>query len=856
MKKIIILLLSLISCITLTSCDEVTFIDDETGETIKENLFKEKMDAAITEIYSYKSASLFYSFQQEELNKELDIAKKDILAAKTTSEIANAVANAKKAIDNIKTIQNILTENVEKAKTELNKAKATAKLSLNSIVDKTKFRTAEKLVIEDLITEAELIIDSLENTEEIVLLVNDYVEKLSSIKTNEELTKIEAEEKEGTPKIDLNSQDGFEIISSGGLNESIYVEWKNVTNAERYNVYYKESSAAEWKKVDDMLIRTYQAYSRVDVLGLKAGSNYSVKVVTEINGTESTKEGTVSNVNVIPHIREGFAFVNGTSSGAYNNDGTLKSNATVLYITNATKNTVSMDVTGATANPCVGLQNIFTAYAKGKETKPLCVRLIGNITDFATMEGGDLVVSTKNTAGGITIEGVGKDAYANGWGVRLKGASNVEVRNLGLMLVDSGEGDNIGLQQANDHIWIHNNDIFYGKAGKDADQAKGDGALDTKKSKYVTHSYNHFWDTGKSNLVGNKESISEQNFITFHHNWYDHSDSRHPRVRVADVHVYNNLFEGIAKYAIGATMGASILAESNVFKNTKNPFLSSNQGTDALGEGTFSGETGGIIKSFNNKMIGTTTTPIYYSVNSSSFDAYVVSAINEVIPSSVKTLSGGFNYSNFDTQINMYTYAPTNVDDVEQNVKQYAGRMQGGDFKFTFTDADITSYDVNQKLMDKLVGYKSEIITVQTPKSSNGTPNNGGETPNNGGETPNNEGQTPIAGTVTHNFANGKTSDIFTITGNMKDADYSILYDGITLTKGLKMESSTLITFTTSTDVTLYLVLSDDAVKIKVDDVSKTTTSKVLSVTLSAGTHKITKGDTTQLLYIKIVPQS
>ena len=100
------------------------------------------------------------------------------------------------------------------------------------------------------------------------------------------------------------------------------------------------------------------------------------------------------------------------------------------------------------------------------------------------MEGGDMVVSgsssSKRLSCGITIEGVGDDATVYGWGIRIKNASNVEVRNLGIMLVDSSEGDNIGLQQDNDHIWVHNCDFFYGEAGGDSDQAKGDGALDCK----------------------------------------------------------------------------------------------------------------------------------------------------------------------------------------------------------------------------------------------------------------------------------------------------------------------------------------------------------------------------------------
>ena len=72
----------------------------------------------------------------------------------------------------------------------------------------------------------------------------------------------------------------------------------------------------------------------------------------------------------------------------------------------------------------------------------------------------------------------------------MKNCSNVEVRNIGFMNCNSSEGDDCGLQQGNDHIWVHNCDFFYGDAGSDADQVKGDGALDTKTSTYVTHSYN------------------------------------------------------------------------------------------------------------------------------------------------------------------------------------------------------------------------------------------------------------------------------------------------------------------------------------------------------------------------------
>ena len=129
------------------------------------------------------------------------------------------------------------------------------------------------------------------------------------------------------------------------------------------------------------------------------------------------------------------------------------------------------------------MQEILNGYKKGYESRPLLIRIIGQITDPAVTDKGDIVIDmgNKTTCPGITIEGVGNDATIDGWGIRIKGASSVEISNIGIINCDSSEGDNIGLQQDNSYIWVHNCDFFYGHAGSDGDQAKGDGALDCKK---------------------------------------------------------------------------------------------------------------------------------------------------------------------------------------------------------------------------------------------------------------------------------------------------------------------------------------------------------------------------------------
>ena len=506
------------------------------------------------------------------------------------------------------------------------------------------------------------------------------------------------------------------LTASGGWFESAYVEWSPVSGASGYNVYYKQSGSSDssYKQIDSMLIRKYASYYRADAVGLKAG-NYVIKVVPIISGSESTSKAAVSStLKVSAYDRAGFAHVNGTSSGAYNEDGTLKSNAVVLYVTEATKDTVSCDVVtsskGATTN-AKGLQNILNLIKKGYDSRPFCIRLVGKVTDPSTTDKGDIMIDSSTH--GLTIEGIGKDATAYGWGIRIKNSSNVEVRNIGTMLVDSSEGDNITLQQGNDHVWVHNCDFFYGMAGSDKDQAKGDGSLDCKKSTYVTFSYNHFFDNGKCNLLGLSEGTTSDLYITYHHNWYDHSDSRHPRVRYYSAHVYNNYYDGNAKYGIGSTLGSSIFAESNYFNNCKYPMMISMQGTDVYGsnEGTFSSEAGGIIKAYGNVIVGAERF-VDQTYSSTEFDAVVVSNKSDKVSSSYKSLKGGNTYNNFDTSSIMYSYTADSASVARDKVIAYSGRMDGGDFKWTFTDADNQSYDLNTALMSALKAYKTTLSNV------------------------------------------------------------------------------------------------------------------------------------------------
>lgn len=515
------------------------------------------------------------------------------------------------------------------------------------------------------------------------------------------------------------------VIEQGGWFESAYVTWQKVADLD-YNVYVSPAASESWTKLDNELVREYPTYGRADAIGLTAGS-YKFKVVPFLNGAEVTADAAITDAVVVKaHDRSGFAHKKAGSEGigAYNNDGTLKSNARVVYVWADNAKTVSLDVAKNAKGETVqytGLQQIIYGYQKGDangsyEKRPLCVRIIGTIKDSDMDEFGSssegLQIKGQKAYGpmNITVEGVGNDAAIWGFGILIRNAGKVELRNFGIYLCMD---DCVSIDTDNSMIWVHNVDFFYGNTGGDADQAKGDGALDFKgDSQYCTFSYNHFFDTGKSNLGGLSES--SDNYITLHHNWYDHSDSRHPRIRRMSMHIYNNYFDGNSKYGVGMTSGGSAFVENNYFRNCKYPMLISLQGSDIrYGKGTFSSEPGGIIKSFGNAIVNPAQY-ITYQQDQTEFDAWESSSRTDKVPSTVVCKSGATSYNNFDTDADiMYSYTPDAAADVPAIVKgQYgAGRMQHGDFKWTFNNSlQDENYGVITELKTALQNYKSTLV--------------------------------------------------------------------------------------------------------------------------------------------------
>ena len=706
---------------------------------------------------------------------------------------------------------------------------------------------------------------------------------------------------------------GLTLTEQSGWLESAYVEWQPVKNAEGYVAYVKEASASDdaYEKLDDTLIRQYADYWRADALGLKEGS-YVMKVTAVLKDGKTVSEST-SSLEVEKYDRSGFAFSENskfqTASGAYNDDGTLKKDAQVIYVTPETAKTCTAVVNG---KEVTGFQSILDAKqsAGTKDTSPLDFRIVGCVTAddvdhfSSSAEGIQLKGKSAYTEMNITIEGVGEDAAVQGFGFLVRNSGNVEFRNFAVMaFMDDG----ISLDTKNCNIWVHNMDIFYGSTGGDSDQAKGDGSVDIKgASTNVTVSYVHFWDSGKCSLCGMSDSA--EFLVTYHHNWFDHSDSRHPRIRVASVHIYNNYFDGNAKYGVGTTKGSSAFVEANYYRNCKNPMMSSMQGTDALGQGTFSGENGGMIKAYNNITVGASSL-IYANSDAGtakadavSFDAYLASSREETVPSSYKTVAGATTYNNFDTS-SAYDLGVAEEDiddpqDVPSIVTKYAGRMNGGDFDWTFQESDDTNYSVDTALKAKVVNYKSSVLAIggykgvdvepsttekatesttkateattkateSTTKATEATTKatesttKATEATTKATESTTEAPTTAPAETTAkvHNFStDGTSSDFYTISGKLSSNKGTVSYNGLSLDTCLKIESKTKITFTTTAKAELVLVFNQkNSSDIKVDGTVYTLTDGILSLEIEAGSHEITKESTGNLYYMSVSQQS
>jgi pectate lyase len=174
-----------------------------------------------------------------------------------------------------------------------------------------------------------------------------------------------------------------------------------------------------------------------------------------------------------------------------------------------------------------------------------------------------------------TIRGVGANSGISGTTLNIEDMdpANVIIQNMNIRGVPGN--DAIQIENAT-HIWIDHNTM---SSTIESDPDFYDGMLDiTHAGDYITVSWNIIRNHWKTSLVGHSDGNESEDRghlrVTYHHNWFDRTFERSPRVRFGEtVHVFNNYYSNIinnsASYAIASTMDAGLLVEGNVFENAQ-----------------------------------------------------------------------------------------------------------------------------------------------------------------------------------------------------------------------------------------------------------------------------------------------
>ncbi len=258
--------------------------------------------------------------------------------------------------------------------------------------------------------------------------------------------------------------------------------------------------------------------------------------------------------------------------------------------------------TGGAGGPTVTVTSASAFLAEIATPGPRIIRVSGTISLPGPMHD---VTSDK------TIIGVGTNSGFTGGGLNIglpiddgitsppsNAVKNIIIRNLNF---NSWADDAINVQMFSHHVWIVSNRWGTGS----------DGGVDIKRgSSYVTVSWNHANGTDKNMLLGRDDGDSAQDSgrlkVTYHHNWFDSTNQRNPRVRFGDpVHVYNNYYNDTGNYGVASTVNAGVLVERNYFENVDDPYhlgegSSSNGRLVAIDNclvNSGSGETGGSVAS-------------------------------------------------------------------------------------------------------------------------------------------------------------------------------------------------------------------------------------------------------------------
>ena len=348
-------------------------------------------------------------------------------------------------------------------------------------------------------------------------------------------------------------------------------------------------------------------------------------------------------------------------------------------------------------------------------------------------------------------------------------ASNIIIRNINFQQPKADNGADAVSMQECDGVWVDHCTFTSLNQTKDYE----DGSTDvTHGSKNVTVSWNHYIKTQKSCLVGhsNSQTSDTQITATFHHNWFEGSSSRHPRVRFGQVHVYNNFFDANTTYGVGSAYGAKVLVEYNYFDGVQLPTDICTYPAKESNESNLQGSVAGYLYA---------TQDVYVNRPAKAKDPYPLT--NVKYESYNGTTITPLTYADFKPS---YNYIVTPAEQVPEVVKAGAGHGKLGwtEAPVAVNNGGITDFD------------------------GSGTDPENPDTPSTGGTHTlcMNDSASPVVTGGDSYFTYSTSAADFRSPGE-KAYNGPFTVEGVTYSRGFKMDSKGEISFTTSASATSTL---------------------------------------------------
>ena len=449
--------------------------------------------------------------------------------------------------------------------------------------------------------------------------------------------------------------------------------------------------------------------------------------------------------------------------------------------------------------------------------------ILNGLSSKINFDGGEFDSAYNNcniqNAENVTLEGIGEDAEIFQWGLTWKNCNSVEVRNItfddytedacsfeGSTNATTTDGFN------SNSLWVHNNTINeginYWDVTAEQDKHEGDGGTDFKRSAYITVSYNHYYKNHKTGLIGGSDSQTTA-CVTFHHNWYEDCNSRLPLGRQANMHMYNNYYDGSTGTNMSLRAGAYAFIENCYFDNAKNPV------TTQDGDGKR-----GVAKIYGCIFSGQSLDEESYNVTVVTDRAQSVENDN-IFAKDFDTNGKAFYYSDGKSDVeNMLT-----AEETKELVPELAGVMRRNaniDAGGSVTDPEEPAEPDEPENPEPPAAETVTYIPVQDGTGGNGS-------------------------TISVTYKEGKEPAF-------KQNVPEVTIDGISFGKddALKIDSGPTIAFTTDGErtLTLYLTVGNIKVDGKIYTANQLTDGcYVITVTLNAGAHTVSRGDTETALY-------